>query len=182
MASYYKDDKSRWSVRFRVNGKQKHLRGFDTKRDAENAYILYPKDEKTKDRDLPTFGEMSILFLDAKKSEIKESTKPNKPKSAFDAFVGSIYGALSAGAGFAKIAKKFVWSAKFASAGGKVGLATSVATLRDKHAGFSSSEAATIQAGLILLSVIPGLGWLSGATTKTVFGGSVKWLIEIIFR
>jgi len=74
MASYSKDNRGKWHVRFRISSKQIHLSGFDTKREAENAYIIHPKDKQIAEKDFPTFKELFTQFIDYKKSNIKDST------------------------------------------------------------------------------------------------------------
>ena len=74
MASYYKNDKGKWGVRFRVHGKQKHISGFTTKREAENAYILFPKDETGDNFLKPKFDEVYQRFIEFKKGKVKDST------------------------------------------------------------------------------------------------------------
>ena len=74
MASYMQDNKGKWHVRFRVHSKQKHLSGFNTKREAINAYDLFPKDKGIDEKKMPTFSELFRHFTEYKKGKVKDST------------------------------------------------------------------------------------------------------------
>jgi len=72
MASYEKRN-NKWTVRFRVDGQNKRLSGYDTKKDAEQAYIKAKATSK-KSTDNLTILQLFELYKNYKQPRIKESS------------------------------------------------------------------------------------------------------------